>query len=274
MPASNPLSSLAAVGRAAWPEIELDEAVFVRRLEHHLGSAAAHDVARVRSDDFYLACACAEGNAVAIRAFERRFAGVIDGAVARFARTDERRDELKQLLRLRLFVAAPGTEPRIASYSGRGFLENWLRVAAIRAFINAERGAKSEGAVDDEAIDVLADGRDLELGFLKAHYREAFRAAFARAIGRLAPPERLVLRLSALEGLSCDEMAASLGVHRATAARRTARARQQLIDGTREELARSLRVDAVELESLLHLVESNLDLSISRLLGGNDESGE
>jgi RNA polymerase sigma-70 factor (ECF subfamily) len=244
--------------------------VFVRRLERHLGSATADDLARIRCDDFYLACACAEGDDAAIRAFERRFAGVIDGAVARFARTDERRAELKQLVRQRLFVAPPGAEPRIASYSGRGFLENWLRVAAVRACINAERGAKLEDAADDEALDVLPDGHDLELGFLKSHYRSAFRSAFARAVERLAPAERLVLRLSVLEGLTCDELAASLGVHRATAARRTARARQQLVDGTREELARSLRVDAAELESLLDLVESNLDLSISRLLGADE----
>jgi len=267
------LHDLAAVGRAAWPDLQLDEAAFTRQLQLRLETVSDRQAAlsKLRPDDLYLACACAEGNQAAIVAFEKRFAKVIDRAVGRFARTSDRRDELKQLLRERLFVAPPGGQPRIASYTGQGFLENWLRVAAVRAFVNADRGKKPAGSSDEETLSVLADGHDLELGFLKGHYRSAFRSAFARAIEALPPSDRLVLKLTVLQRLSCDEVAKSLGIHRATAARRSARARQQLVDGTRQELARTLRIDDVELASLLQLVESNLDLSISRLL---DPSGE
>jgi RNA polymerase sigma-70 factor (ECF subfamily) len=269
------LRAVAAAGRAAWPDLAIDEEVFVRHLERHLQVASDRDaaIAKLRPGDLYLACACAQGKSEAITAFEQRFASVIDRTLARFAKTDQRRAELRQVLLERLFVAPPGGEARIASYGGQGFLENWLRIAAMRAFMNeAEKGSPRESG--DEALDAMSDGRDIELDFLKSHYRAAFRSAFAEGLASLEPAERLVLRLTVLEGLSCDELAVSLGVHRATAARRTARARQKLVDATREALARALRVDDVELASILRLVESKLDLSISRLLGADEGSGE
>ena len=263
------VQALAAAGRAAWPALGVPDEAFARHLEHLVAQATdrAAALSKLRPDDLYLAFACAEGEGAAIRAFEERFARVIDRAVSRFARTSEKKDELKQLLRERLFVAAPGGRPKIASCTGQGFLENWLRVAAVRAFVNAGRRVRPDAPSAEESFGGMeSPAGDVEVGFLKAHYRGAFRRAFARAIESLSPGDRLVLRLTVREGLTCDELAASLGVHRATAARRAARARQTLIDATRAELAESLRVDAAELTSVLELVESNLDLSLSRLL--------
>lgn len=274
MNAAESLHSLAAAGRAAWPGLTLDEPTFHAELERRLDAATDRTVAleRLRPDDLYLACACARGEVRAIVAFEARYASVIGRAVARFARTPEKRDELRQLLRERLFVASPGGQARIASYTGQGHLENWIRVAAVRAFMNAERGKKPVSSVDDESFSAMADGHDLELDFLKVHYRGAFRRAFAEAIAGMSSTDRLVLRLSVLQNLSCDELAAALGVHRATAARRVAKAKQALVDGTRKELAAALHVDNSELASVLRLVESNLDLSISRLLAPTEAS--
>ncbi len=274
MGAIGSVQALAAAGRAAWPTLALPEQVFAEELEANLGAARDQEtaLARLRPDDFYLACACARGEEAAIRAFEERFARVIDGAVARFARTREKRDELKQLLRERLFVAAPGARPRIATYTGQGFLENWLRVAAVRAFVNAQRRILPDAPGAEESFGSMPGDQDVELGFLKSHYRGAFKKAFAVAAGSLTPADRLILHLTVRDGLTCDELAVSLGVHRATAARRAARARQLLIDATRAELSRALRVETGELTSILELVESNLDLSISRLFGGADEA--
>lgn len=269
------VQAVAAAGRAAWPGLGLPVEAFAQHLERHLAAATDPEaaIAKLRADDFYLACACAEGEAAAIRAFEDRFARVIDRAVSRFARTSERKDELRQILRERLFVAGPGERPKIASYTGQGFLENWLRVAAVRAFVNAERRVHADAPGEEESFGGMpSPGEDVELGFLKSHYRSAFRRAFAAATAALSPGDRLILRLTVRDGLTCDELAASLGVHRATAARRAARARQTLIDATRAELAESLRVDTTELTSILHLVESNLDLSISRLFPATSES--
>jgi RNA polymerase sigma-70 factor (ECF subfamily) len=56
-------------------------------------------------------------------------------------------------------------------------------------------------------------------------------------------------------------------VHRATAARRVERARELLCDGTRAELAARIGLKGAELDSVMRLVRSNVDLSIARVLG-------
>ena len=55
-------------------------------------------------------------------------------------------------------------------------------------------------------------------------------------------------------------------VHRATASRWLVRAREALLDGVRRSLMDQLGANAAEVESILVLVHSQLDLSLSRIL--------
>ena len=57
-----------------------------------------------------------------------------------------------------------------------------------------------------------------------------------------------------------------LRLHRATAARRLAAARAALVKGTRTAMRARLRVDGAELESILRLIESQVHVSVERLL--------
>src|SRR5262249_26090214 len=110
--------------------------------------------------DLYLACACARGVSAAIAKFQQMFGGEI-------GRTP---DDLHQLLRNKLFAAQPGETPRIASYTGQGFLQNWVRVTTTRAFIDATRpqGDTPEIPIADELIAMLPEaGADPELELLK-----------------------------------------------------------------------------------------------------------
>ncbi len=257
-------SDLWETGKAAWPQL----AVSLDQLGEFLGSGD-NAAGSLRAADVYLACACASGSSDAIAAFEASYGAVLSGVVARFGRDPSHRDELRQLLREHLFVAPPGERPRIAGYSGRGFLENWLRVAATRALINAgRRNEPSAPSPDGDDLEDLPDrARDLELSFLKRQYQEAFRRAFAGALRGLESEQRLLLRLSLLEGLTVDAIGAALGVHRATAARRVARAREQILSRTISALQAELGASAAEIGSLQALIDSHLDLSLSRLLG-------
>lgn len=56
------------------------------------------------------------------------------------------------------------------------------------------------------------------------------------------------------------------GVHRATAARWLADARAALGDAIRGELAGRLRIAASEVDSIVRLVQSRVDMSLDRLL--------
>jgi RNA polymerase sigma-70 factor (ECF subfamily) len=109
-------------------------------------------------------------------------------------------------------------------------------------------------------------GDDPELTYLKAVYRTAFREAFAAAIGSLEARDKSLLRQHLVDGLTIDELAPIYGVHRATAARWVASARELLLQRVRREFAERARVSDRELRSVLRLVESRLDLTLQRLL--------
>jgi RNA polymerase sigma-70 factor (ECF subfamily) len=81
-----------------------------------------------------------------------------------------------------------------------------------------------------------------------------------------------VLRHRFLHGLSTDRIAKVYAVHRATAFRWLEAARQQLFDGTRDELQRELQLEGRDLESLIAALRSRIDLSVSQLLGSDLEN--
>src|SRR5262249_50772170 len=110
------------------------------------------------------------------------------------------------------------------------------------------------------------DTDDPETAYLKRHYKDELRAAFTSAIEQLGADERRILRYAVIEQLSIDEIARLEQVHRATAARHVTRARAELVEQTRRILRSRLRVDAQQLVSILHLIESQLDVSIQGLL--------
>ena len=77
---------------------------------------------------------------------------------------------------------------------------------------------------------------------------------------------RNVLRLSYVDRLSIDQIGTMYGTHRATAARWLSQARDDLMEQTRARLADRLKLTQSDLNSLLGALQSNLDISIERLL--------
>ncbi len=247
------------------PGLELDELDFI---DHPRGDAARGEgpaawFEHVRAGDLWLAFACATGNSAGIKAFEQEFAEDIGRVVRRFGSTSEQRDELLQALRDKLFVGSASKAPKLASYAGVGFLQNWLRVTATRMFLDLRRSANA--AVPEVALDIaLVAHSDFEFGLLKERYRSDFKTAFADATAALEPSERNLLRRR-LEGLNVDQIGALEGVHRSTAARRLEKARHRLLQNTRSKLGERLGVDHSELDSVMRQVQT-LDVSLERLL--------
>lgn len=222
---------------------------------------------RCRPGDLALALAAGRGIVAAIAELERQFRITIDSTCRRFAGPGQTADDLKQILRAKLFVAEPGKSPKIADYGGQGFLENWLRVTAVRIFLDLHKRkdrAREELAGDD--VLALPEPSDLMLDVIKTEYRAAVAAAMHVAARKLEPGDRHLLRQHFVANLSIDQLGAVLGIHRATAARRITRAREQLVADTRKELAKHLRLDPTELDDMIGLVMSRLDVSIGKLL--------
>ena len=260
--------------RARWPEATAvtDAAVvtaIATRLAAQKDPAAA--IARLRLEDLLLALWCATGDARAITAFEQLHRVDLEAALARFRRLAVTADELRQLLRIKLFVASEGRAPRIADYSGFGFLQNWVRVTTLRVLVDLARGERArrveELLADDDLLGLPALGPDLASRYSRDQVSRAIKHAFANAVAALAPRQRNFLRHAQVDSLTLDQIAALYGIHRATVARTLAQARTELAEATRRELATTLGIAADALDSVVRAADSRIDLSLSRVLG-------
>jgi RNA polymerase sigma-70 factor, ECF subfamily len=249
-------------GRAAWPglHVELDDLkAFVRSTGAQTG-----DLERLHAADIYLACACSKGDPPALAAFEANYMVQVPSFLLGKG-SPSFVDEVAQQLRERLLVSQPGRPAQIGAYSGRGSLGSWLRIAALRTAANLRRHDRAENAAGTAAADVQLPRSDAELTLIKARYRSAFEAALSDALSALDTERRVLLRLHFLDGLSIDRLGAMFGIHRATAARRLAAAREALLLTTKKRVRERLRIGHRDLESLMGLVRSQLDVSLHDL---------
>jgi len=180
--------------------------------------------------------------------------------------TDEQ--EFLQRLRDRLLVPDGDKPPRIAAFSGRGELKNWVRIAAHRLVVDGYRKGRDPTVSNEaDATEAIASAApDPELVALKSTYREGFRAAFEAAFAQLTPGDRTLLRYRYIDGLEVQQIAAIDGRHRVSISRALSRARDSLLENLRRDLAERLHVGMSEAESMVRLMRSQIDVSISRLL--------
>jgi RNA polymerase sigma-70 factor (ECF subfamily) len=263
---SDELARCLAQARARWPGHATSDERFA---EAAAGCAKGVELAKLHTDDLYLACGCADGDPAALAGFETLCAAAIDRAMAATGATPSERADLGQVVRQRLLVApAAGGAPRIATYSARGALVAWVRVVATREAADMLRKTRKEvPAGDDELAALIANDDDPAVGYLKRLYRGEFKRAFEAAVAALDDRDRLVLRQHALDGLSIDELAKLHGVHRATTARWVEAAREAVLAGTQRDLTTRLQLSRTELASVIRMIRSNLDVSLPRLLG-------
>lgn len=261
------LATALADARAVWPDFALSASDFaahvVARLPDDTAPLAA--LGAVRASELYLALACARGEAPALRAFEALYGAELTRAATR-ARAAEAADVV-QLVRERLFA---GAAPRIAEFAGQGSLAGWLRVTVTRLAVDLAR-KKSERPAADGAVQSLAVPApdDPEVAYLRRLYGEEFRAAFELAVTDLTPAERNVLRWYHVQGLSIDQIAATRGGHRATAARQVQRAREALLQAVRARLAARLGVADAEVDSVMRAMGSDVHVSVRRVLASD-----
>jgi RNA polymerase sigma-70 factor, ECF subfamily len=255
--------------RARFPGLEVADARFAERV------AAARQEAEgtaLLGPELYLTTAAGDGSSAAVAFLAAEYLGAARTAVARMNLGDARADDALQIFRDRLFVRDGVSAPKILDYGGRGDLRGWLRVGAVRQALKVVRGERREIASDDERIFEEGAGaaRDPELDQMKALYQPAFKRAFQAALASLPDREKNLLRQSAIDGLSIDDLAALYRVHRATCARWLEGARQTLFSETRRQLVEEAGIAEAECDSIIRLVQSQLHVTLRRALGGGE----
>ncbi|MDB4944134.1 MAG: transcriptional regulator [Labilithrix sp.] len=223
--------------------------------------------------DLHLACACVEGVDGAAAHFMTRFAPEIAQVAARFARSGNvGADDLVQIVVSRMLVYDGEHPPRLAQYRGVGPLGGFVRVTAARLAINVtdrkQNRVERPTAEDGLFASLLAARSSPETSAADHQARALLRAAFTRSAAQLEVRERNVLAYSLCDGLSIDAIGRMYNVHRSTAARWIEGARDALVRGTREALARELDVSETQLETFLRGGLSQFELSVTRCLRG------
>jgi RNA polymerase sigma-70 factor (ECF subfamily) len=267
--------------RDAWPGVEVSQeelAAFALERGTSAGDDSQGDEGAPdpRHDphykDLYLACACARGDAVALRAFELAFFPEVDAAVAKVGGTAPSPDEIRQIVRHKLFVAEAGAEAQIVRYSGQVELRTWVRIIATRAALNVATRAARELPFESDALTFLiGSGDDPEIQYLKSLYTAEFREAFGEAFDGLESRERNLLRYAFGEGLTVDAIGSLYGVHRATAARWVVNAHKELASRLRNAMVHRLGVTGKDYSSILQLIQSRCDITLDRYLRATAE---
>lgn len=254
-----PAHALHILGSRAWPDIALDREAFAAFVAPHL---RGQQVGALEAGDLFLACACLGGVAGAAEAFDREYRGDMIKSLSRFHFSAAERDDIVQTLRVAFMVKG-----KLASYSGRGKLRAWVRSASLRAGLDHQDSKKPQARGSDESLlDGLPATGNAELDLARARFKNEFKSAFESAVAALAADDRRLLAQHYVDGLTIDQLCVVERVHRATVARRIARLREQLFEMTNERLRAQLQMSAPELESMMRLVRSQLDISIHRML--------
>lgn len=257
-------------GHASLPHVDLGYNAF----ERYFCQQEAMPIVAY-AGDMYLAYACAERVDVALGELERLLKSEVARAVATVDPSTDFVEEILQLTRHKLLVSRSGGAVRIASYAGRASLKAWLRAVAVRTAISQRRrrsAHRREAAACAAADEPLAKGGP-ELDYLRLRYKGAFEDALRAAIAQLPAKERMLLRLNVIDRMSIDQLAVIYRIGRSTAARWLTAARQALFEATRREIRARMELSSAELESLARDVQSQLDVSVVKLLGHGDGGG-
>lgn len=234
------------------------------RLKDTDGDAAA--VSGRATADLYLACACVAGDPSALAALDKHVLGNLPAAMGRLKLNSAAIDEAIQRARTKLLVGREG-QGKIVDFSGTGDLRGWVKVIAIRDALRTARKEKREVSLSDElSAAIPASDLDPDLAYQKRLYQAEFKASFEAAVDELSARERSLLRQSIVYNSTVDQVATIYQVHRATAARWVSKAREQLGNKTRAHLRAKLDLSEDQFSSIVRLIESQMDLSMERLL--------
>lgn len=268
------LTALLAAAREAWPALSVDDERFGSELARRMGSeATTAKLEGIKADDVYLAIAASDGDDTAIATCvdlirkQTNIAGSQTNATAA-----QVADEVGHLHRT-VFTDEPPRHAAIREYSGRGEFGSYVRVMAIRDLVRAVTRARREIPLDggrddstDDLIDRLVPAQDPELSILRAQYQGIVDDAMRAAVASLDDRGRALLRYQLVERWTVDEIGRAYRVHRATAARWVAAVREEIGTKIRLEVAARLDMSIGDVDSIVRLVQSRVDVSLDRAL--------
>jgi RNA polymerase sigma-70 factor (ECF subfamily) len=201
----------------------------------YLPAGSTHAEARaflltLRVEELAIARACAAGHNAAWEMFLTRYREKLYQSALRIAREDSAARDLADTLYAELYGTSTREGERVsklASFTGRGSLEGWLRTVLAQEFVNRYRRTRRLVSLDEEG----EEGAQFAAPELEPVLSPDARleSATDAALAALSSEERTVLSAYFLDGRTLAEVARMLGVHESTISRKV------------DKLAKSLR---------------------------------
>jgi len=250
-----------AQARAAWPMLAVDETAYLAHVSR-CAERTQRSIDELNAADLWLAFACAQGSPQAADEFDRMFRAQLIAALHQIFEAQADVDDAAQRLRERLLVGPP---PKLLDYTGSGPLGGWLRVAALRTALNDERSKKARARAERGAVAEQWGALDPELELLRRRYLNELEQALKVALSQLDPEQRHLLRMHYIDGVALAQLARMHQLDASTMSRRVTRARELVLSETRRELQRELNLSPETAASLIRLLESRIELTLSGL---------
>lgn len=208
----------------------------------------------LRVDELALARACAAGNNSAWEVFLTRYREKLYLSALRIAREDSAARELADTLYADLYgttVREGKRVSKLASYTGRGSLEGWLRTVLAQEYVNRYRRTKRLTSLDEESEEGVQFRAPDPEPIPAADNRLA--QATDEALAVLPSEDRIVLSAYYLDGRTLAEIARMLGVHESTISRKIDKLaktlRKQIVATlTRRGMSRRQAEEALEVD--------------------------
>jgi RNA polymerase sigma-70 factor, ECF subfamily len=224
------------------------------------GPAEARELYQtLRVADLALARACAAGQERAWDLFLTRFREKLYDAGRAIAGDDSRGRELADSLYAELYGLSEREGVRaskLASYTGRGSLDGWLRTVLAQEFVNRYRTQKRLVSLEEKEEDGVSFEAPRQEPQLPVDVR--LNEALDEVFRDMAAEDRTILAAYYLDKRKLAEIGRMLGFHEATASRKleriTKRLRQALFDAllkrgmSRRQAEEALETDVRDLQ--------------------------
>jgi RNA polymerase sigma-70 factor (ECF subfamily) len=196
--------------------------------------AVANDLrelyASVRAEELALARACAAGNERAWEIFLTRYREKLYDIAGYITKENSAGRELADSIYAELYgttIRDGQRTSKLASYTGRGSLEGWLRTVMAQEHINRYRKQRRLVSLDEETEEGVQFAAAESEAAIAVDPR--VEAATDEVLAGLPPEDRFVLASYFLDERTLAEIARTLGVHESTISRKV------------DKLAKSLR---------------------------------
>jgi RNA polymerase sigma-70 factor, ECF subfamily len=208
----------------------------------------------LKIEELVLARACAAGNEHAWEAFMLRYREKLYEIGLHITREDSAARDLSDSIYAELYgtVAKDGRRvSKLASYTGRGSLEGWLRTVMAQEHVNRYRRQKRMVSLDEEA----EEGQQFASPDPEpaAPVDPRLESATDEALAGLPADERFILAAYYLDNRTLAEIARMLSVHESTISRKLDKLakslRKQIMAGlSRRGMSRRQAEEALEID--------------------------